>query len=346
MAYTYSDKRVNPITGAISSRALDPEIHTIAELDNLPGVYGVQLKDGIVQGTLTVTENVTGGAVFVQVTTAPLAGQVGVTYSGGINKRGLLLFNVADAGTEVVVDYDGVGSVNSISNIEGLVDENHYTISEVDALIGAAGQGILDSIGTTRGSILYRGASEWAIRTPGTSGQVLMSNGAGADPSYGTPTVPGVRVLGQTFSTDSAAANAANDLLASKWTALASVAVTAVTISLYQGTTGAKLTAGIYSDSSNAPATLLGQTAEYTILSTDLDVELLLTLTSPVTLTRGSRYWVAWIGNTAASLFDVSATARATHCVYKAAYGYTATLPATFPTGLTAGYQKAVGAIT
>lgn len=43
---------------------------------------------------------------------------------------------------------------------------------------------LLDAIGATRGAILYRGASGWAILPPGTSGHVLKSNGAGADPSY------------------------------------------------------------------------------------------------------------------------------------------------------------------
>lgn len=43
---------------------------------------------------------------------------------------------------------------------------------------------MLDTIGSTRGSILYRGASGWAALAPGTSGYALTSNGAGADPSY------------------------------------------------------------------------------------------------------------------------------------------------------------------
>lgn len=48
----------------------------------------------------------------------------------------------------------------------------------------ASASAALDLIGNTRGSILYRGASGWAILAPGTSGYVLSSNGAGADPSY------------------------------------------------------------------------------------------------------------------------------------------------------------------
>lgn len=44
--------------------------------------------------------------------------------------------------------------------------------------------GLLDTIGSTRGSVLYRGASGWASLTPGSSGTFLKSNGAGADPSW------------------------------------------------------------------------------------------------------------------------------------------------------------------
>jgi hypothetical protein len=37
-----------------------------------------------------------------------------------------------------------------------------------------------------RGNVLYRGASAWQNLAPGTSGQVLQTNGAGADPSWAT----------------------------------------------------------------------------------------------------------------------------------------------------------------
>jgi hypothetical protein len=40
------------------------------------------------------------------------------------------------------------------------------------------------SIGSTRGSILERGASGWGIVAPGTSGLPWVSNGTGADPAY------------------------------------------------------------------------------------------------------------------------------------------------------------------
>lgn len=43
---------------------------------------------------------------------------------------------------------------------------------------------MLNWIGTTRGSMLYRGNVAWLALTPGVSGYVLTSAGPGADPSY------------------------------------------------------------------------------------------------------------------------------------------------------------------
>jgi hypothetical protein len=66
---------------------------------------------------------------------------------------------------------------------------------------------VLDWIGSTRGSILYRGSSGWAALAPGTADYVLKSGGAGADPfwsdnNYGLRvffnTQPGVSAAGTT----------------------------------------------------------------------------------------------------------------------------------------------------
>lgn len=43
---------------------------------------------------------------------------------------------------------------------------------------------ILDFISSTRGAVLYRGASGWAALAVGTDGQVLTTHGAGADPTW------------------------------------------------------------------------------------------------------------------------------------------------------------------
>jgi hypothetical protein len=43
---------------------------------------------------------------------------------------------------------------------------------------------VLDVIGSTQGDILYRSATGWAVLAPGTSGQVLQTGGASANPSW------------------------------------------------------------------------------------------------------------------------------------------------------------------
>lgn len=43
---------------------------------------------------------------------------------------------------------------------------------------------LMDWVGSTRGAILYRGASGWAILIPGNLDYPLVSNGVGADPAY------------------------------------------------------------------------------------------------------------------------------------------------------------------
>ena len=43
---------------------------------------------------------------------------------------------------------------------------------------------ILDVIGSTQGSLLYRGGSVWSALTPGTNGQFLQTTGAGSTPQW------------------------------------------------------------------------------------------------------------------------------------------------------------------
>jgi hypothetical protein len=61
--------------------------------------------------------------------------------------------------------------------------------------VGTSLSALIDSaIGSTRGALLERGAASWALLPPGTSGNALLSNGAGADPSYGIVAKPGDNV--------------------------------------------------------------------------------------------------------------------------------------------------------
>jgi hypothetical protein len=68
-----------------------------------------------------------------------------------------------------------------------LTSNGYVTTSGGDGTLSiSSASGILDSIGSTRGQIIYRGASGWAVLSPGTSGQLLKTNGASADPSWFT----------------------------------------------------------------------------------------------------------------------------------------------------------------
>ena len=43
---------------------------------------------------------------------------------------------------------------------------------------------VLDQIGSTRGQTLYRGATAWGALAPGTSLQIMMTQGTGLDPAW------------------------------------------------------------------------------------------------------------------------------------------------------------------
>lgn len=75
---------------------------------------------------------------------------------------------------------------------------------------------VLDWIGSTRGAVVYRGAAGWAVLAPGTSGYALVSNGAGADPSYQAVTAD-IQALLDSISTTQGAILYRN---ASDWVAL------------------------------------------------------------------------------------------------------------------------------
>jgi hypothetical protein len=57
---------------------------------------------------------------------------------------------------------------------------------------GAWREKIIADIGATQGDILFRSATAWTRLAAGTSGQVLRTNGAGANPSWVTPTATGI----------------------------------------------------------------------------------------------------------------------------------------------------------
>lgn len=84
-------------------------------------------------------------------------------------------------GTAATIWADGTNVSKSAIRAWSLAVENALAAS-------TSGSALLNQIGTTRGSIVYRGASAWLPLTPGTSGYYLKSNGTGADPSWAAST--------------------------------------------------------------------------------------------------------------------------------------------------------------
>ncbi len=101
---------------------------------------------------------------------------------------------VADA-SQVMANFNALlACINGTVNT-GTAGQVGYYATNGSTISGKNLSDLIDSaIGSTRGSLLERGANGWALVTPGVSGAVLTSNGPGADPAY-LPPGTGVRGL-------------------------------------------------------------------------------------------------------------------------------------------------------
>lgn len=79
--------------------------------------------------------------------------------------------------------------------------------------------GILDTLGSTQGDVAYRNASGWVVLPPGTSGFVLQTGGAAANPSWVAQTggggTPGGSTTQVQFNSSGSFAGSANFTFAS-----------------------------------------------------------------------------------------------------------------------------------
>jgi hypothetical protein len=77
---------------------------------------------------------------------------------------------------------------------------NDSGTSSTPSAIGASD--ILNMVGSTQGDVLYRSASGWAALTPGTNGQFLQTQGAGANPQWGNANTGTVTSVGLSMPSD------------------------------------------------------------------------------------------------------------------------------------------------
>jgi hypothetical protein len=99
-------------------------------------------------------------------------------------------------GSQTLTNKTISGASNTLSAIgNGSLTNSAMTLCGVSTSLGGSltASACLDSLSSTRGTVLYRGASGWSALAPATAGNVLSTNGAGADPSWisvgGTGTV-------------------------------------------------------------------------------------------------------------------------------------------------------------
>lgn len=110
----------------------------------------------------------------------PTGGDMGV---GSLNAQALYVNGVAVGGGSSTLAGDTDVNISAPANKNMLwyqTSDNKWHNTTLTA--------VLDSIfGSAQGDVLYRDASAWAALTPGTSGQFLKTQGAGANPIWATP---------------------------------------------------------------------------------------------------------------------------------------------------------------
>ena len=200
----------------------------------------------------------------------------------------------------------------------------------VSAPVGVPLSGVLDTLGSTEGDLIYRGASGWVVLGPGTSGQMLKSGGAGAPPSWATIAGSGLYAI------------ANNELLANTSGALA--VPVATTLSTLLDTLGATEGSIIYRGASGwaelAPGTAgqVLQTNGTGAVPTWASVSGsgLTTIANGSLLANVSGASAVPVATTISAVLDILGTTRGT-LLYRGASGWTELAPGTSGQVLTTG---------
>jgi hypothetical protein len=159
LAFTAADDGLTPASGGGTLKFLRAD-----------GTWAIPPGSGGGTTTFPVTFNTTGGAAAGTTFDGSVArtidySTVGAAKTGAITGSNLTMATSRVAGRAT----GGTGAVEEL------------TLSQVLEFIG----------GATRGDFLYRGAASWARLPAGTTGQVLQTNGTGADPTWVTPAAGG-----------------------------------------------------------------------------------------------------------------------------------------------------------
>jgi hypothetical protein len=159
--------------------------------------------------------------------------------------------------------------------------------------ISAEVQAILNQISSTHGAVLFRGATNWQALAPGTAGQVLATNGAGADPSWVNQSGGGGLIIDMGASdasyVTSGGAQASKANIIKPRRDMSVISLYARMFSKVNGATYTGIIATLSTPTGYTIGTVLGTTTTFT--ATDTSQEWIeLTFSSPISLTAGTRY--------------------------------------------------------
>jgi Chaperone of endosialidase len=117
-------------------------------------------------GRITAASNVTITPSNIGAASSSTTITAGTGLSGGGDLSANRTLSLASIGAFTILSNNSSGSATpSANSLTSILDAN---------------------FGTTQGSLIYRTGSQWTALSPGTSGQLLKTNGAGADPSWAT----------------------------------------------------------------------------------------------------------------------------------------------------------------
>lgn len=147
-------------------------------------------------GGTGLTSFTSGGAVYASNTSTLTTGTLPAS-AGGTGNSSYTSGDLLYASSSTGVGKLAIGSANQILSVTSSLP----TWNSLSTL--------LDSISSTQGVILYRGASSWSALAPSTAGYLLSTQGAAANPTW----VAGVSgITGYTGALNTASPNATNNV--------------------------------------------------------------------------------------------------------------------------------------
>lgn len=153
---------------------------------------------------LLVTGSLSGDVTYVIPT--GVGGQWTIRNSATMNSHSITFTSggggssvALSASTSVILYSDGTNIVSSVTTTAATNSIGNTQLAQATALTikgnptastanvqDATVSTYLDLVGSTQGNIAYRNATVWTVLAPGASGQALLTNGAAANPSWGS----------------------------------------------------------------------------------------------------------------------------------------------------------------